>query len=99
MILKGAELRKVFLRIAIYCNPATSCNPIPLSSGIISKAPPVWPPYPDAPPKAVKKTKASAQSHQESQEAEGWSFVSFECLRGDFGCEMSRVSTCTDYYD
>lgn len=41
-------------------SPVLQAPPLPWSSGIMSKAPPVWPPYPDAPPKAVKKTKASA---------------------------------------
>ena len=79
------------------CSSELHHNPIPLSSGIISKAPPVWPPYPDAPPKAVKKTKASAGKVTRDRKLRvGWSF---ECLQDDFGSQMSRVSTCTNYYD
>ena len=33
------------------------------ASGIMSKAPPVCPPYPDAPPRAVKKTTASVHGN------------------------------------
>ncbi len=45
--------------------PSPWSTPCP-SSGIMSKAPPVWPPYPDAPPTAVKKTKASAPNTKTS---------------------------------